>query len=60
SSVASESAFSTENLILTPWRSSLSSRTVEALLYTQRWLQKPISLDFLCDYVPDDNSNIED
>ncbi|XP_026416546.1 zinc finger BED domain-containing protein RICESLEEPER 2-like [Papaver somniferum] len=60
SSVASESAFSTGKRILTPWRSSLSARTVEALLCTQSWLQKPISLDFLCDYVPDDNSNIED
>ncbi|XP_026451840.1 zinc finger BED domain-containing protein RICESLEEPER 2-like [Papaver somniferum] len=59
-SVASESAFSTGKRILTPWRSSLSSRTVEALLCTQSWLQKPISHDFLCDYVPDDNSNIED
>ncbi|RZC59832.1 hypothetical protein C5167_007139 [Papaver somniferum] len=60
SSVASESAFSTGKRILTPWRSSLSVRTVEALLCTQSWLQKPISLDFPCDYVPDDNSNIED
>ncbi|KAI3844962.1 hypothetical protein MKX03_032966 [Papaver bracteatum] len=60
SSVASECAFSTGKRILTPWRSSLSARTVEALLCTQSWLQKPISLDFICDYVPDDNASIED
>ncbi|KAI3893166.1 hypothetical protein MKX03_020191, partial [Papaver bracteatum] len=54
------SAFSTGKRILTPWRISLSARTVEALICTQSWLQKPISLDFICDYVPDDNASIED
>ncbi|XP_026450850.1 protein trichome birefringence-like 2 [Papaver somniferum] len=54
SSVASESAFSTGKRVLTPWRASLSTRTVEALLCTQSFLQKPIALDILCDYIPDD------
>ncbi|XP_026450739.1 zinc finger BED domain-containing protein RICESLEEPER 2-like [Papaver somniferum] len=60
SSVASESAFSTGKRILTPWISSLSGRTVETLLCMQSWLQKPICLDFICDYVPYDNANIEE
>ncbi|RZC69514.1 hypothetical protein C5167_032667 [Papaver somniferum] len=54
SSVASESAFSTGKRVLTPWRASMSTRTVEALLCTQSFLQKPIALDLLCDYIPDD------
>ncbi|XP_026436063.1 uncharacterized protein LOC113333911 [Papaver somniferum] len=54
SSVASESAFSTGKRVLTPWRASMSTRTVEALLCTQSFLQKPIALDLLCDYIPND------
>ncbi|KAI3841607.1 hypothetical protein MKX03_015522, partial [Papaver bracteatum] len=38
SSVASESAFSTEKRMLTQWRASMSTRTVEALLCTQSFL----------------------
>lgn len=60
SSVASESAFSTGKRVLSQWRSSLSARTVEALLCTQSWLQKPVDLDFLMEYVPDDSSSIEE
>ncbi|XP_026430492.1 zinc finger BED domain-containing protein RICESLEEPER 3-like [Papaver somniferum] len=49
---------STGKRILIPWRSSLSSSTFVTLLCTQSWLQKPIGLDFICDYVPDDNASI--
>ncbi|KAI3876975.1 hypothetical protein MKX03_024560 [Papaver bracteatum] len=60
SSVASESAFSTGKRVLSPCRSSLSTRTVEALLCTQSWLRKPIQLDLLCDYLPDDDVEVEE
>ncbi|KAI3887683.1 hypothetical protein MKX03_010205, partial [Papaver bracteatum] len=60
SSVASESAFSTGKRVLSPCRSSLSTRTVEALLCTQSWLRKPIQLDLLSDYIPDDDVEIEE
>ncbi|KAI3862462.1 hypothetical protein MKX03_011550, partial [Papaver bracteatum] len=60
SSVASESAFSTGKRVLSPCRSSLSTRTVEALLCTQSWLRKPIKLDLLSDFIPDDDVEIEE
>ncbi|XP_026450828.1 uncharacterized protein LOC113350947 [Papaver somniferum] len=53
-------AFSTGKRVLSPWRSSLSPRTVKALLCCQSWLSKPIDLDLLDDYVPDDNSKDEE
>ncbi|GJW72540.1 zinc finger BED domain-containing protein RICESLEEPER 2 [Tanacetum coccineum] len=40
STVASESAFSTGRRVLDPYRTSLSSQLVEALLCTQDWNQK--------------------
>ncbi|RZC61455.1 hypothetical protein C5167_023214 [Papaver somniferum] len=55
SSVSSESACSTGKRVLTPWRAFMSTKTVEALLCTQSYLQNPIALDLLCDYVPDDD-----
>ena len=36
--VASESAFSTEGHVIDPFRSSLAAKTVEALVCTQNWL----------------------
>lgn len=60
SSVTSEYAFSTGKRVLSQWRSSLSAKTVEALLCTQSWLQKPVNADFLIEYVPDDSSSIEE
>ena len=46
STVASESAFSTEERTLNPFHSLLSPMMVEALICTQNWLQStiPISL----------------
>jgi hypothetical protein len=42
--VASESAFSTGGRMIDPYRSSLSPKTVEALVYTKNWLRySPIS-----------------
>ncbi|XP_026412067.1 zinc finger BED domain-containing protein RICESLEEPER 3-like isoform X2 [Papaver somniferum] len=58
--VASESAFSTGKRVLSTWRSSLSPRTVESLLCTQGWLEKPIALGLLSEYIPDDFSSIEE
>lgn len=46
--------------VLTPCRSSLSTRTVEALLCTQSWLRKPIQLDLLTEFIPEDNAEIEE
>ena len=40
SAVASESAFSTSECILYAFRSSLSLKTVEALVCSQNWLKK--------------------
>lgn len=42
STVASESAFSTGGRILDPFRSSLTSKTVESLMCTQNWLRSTL------------------
>ncbi|KAL7090882.1 hypothetical protein ACP275_12G069900 [Erythranthe tilingii] len=46
STVASESAFSTSGRILDPYRSSLNTEMVEALVCLQSWLRsKPLTID---------------
>ncbi|KAH9662777.1 BED-type domain-containing protein [Citrus sinensis] len=52
STVASESAFNTGGRVLDPYRCSLSTRTVKALICTQNWLRSsPINLDEAIDEI---------
>ncbi|KAI8531308.1 hypothetical protein RHMOL_Rhmol11G0126300 [Rhododendron molle] len=41
----SEFAFSTGGRVIDPYRSSLSPKTVEALICTQQWIRKPIKIN---------------
>ncbi|GJY58572.1 ribonuclease H-like domain-containing protein [Tanacetum coccineum] len=55
--VASESAFSTGRRVLDPYRTSLSSQLVEALLCTQDWIRRErreINVDVIEDLLNDD------
>lgn len=57
STVASESAFSTSGRVLDPYRTSLSTSIVEALICTQDWVRKsrkPI-VDDVDDILKDDD-----
>lgn len=45
STVAYESAFSTGGLVIDPFRSSLSPKTVQALICTQNWIRQTPVID---------------